>query len=80
MKRISFIFLIIYFSFLEIQASNYYFSKIDGNSGLSHNNVKSIFQDSYGFMWFGTRNRLNRYDGVSLKTFECYDYNTKKGK
>lgn len=79
MKRISFIFLIIYFSFLEIQASNYYFSKIDGNSGLSHNNVKSIFQDSYGFMWFGTRNRLNRYDGVSLKTFECYDYDTKKG-
>jgi len=24
-------------------------------------------------MWFGTRNRLNRYDGISLKQFDCYD-------
>lgn len=63
----------------DISADNYYFSKIDGNSGLSQNNVKSIYQDSYGFMWFGTRNRLNRYDGASLKVFDCYDYNAQKG-
>ncbi len=59
--------------------NNYYFSKINGESGLSQNNVKSIIQDSYGFMWFGTRNRLNRYDGTSMKIFDCYDHVLKKG-
>lgn len=79
MNRTVLIIFIIYFISFDISADNYYFSKIDGNSGLSQNNVKSIYQDSYGFMWFGTRNRLNRYDGASLKIFDCYDYNTKKG-
>lgn len=50
-----------------------YFIHVDGKNDLSHNNVKTIIQDSYGFMWFGTRNRLNRYDGTSMKSFDCYD-------
>lgn len=60
-------------------ADNYSFTKVNGDMGLSHNNTKSILQDSYGFMWFGTRNRLNRYDGISCKIFDCYDRNTCKG-
>ncbi len=59
--------------------SNYFFSRIDGESGLSQVDVKSLIQDSYGFMWFGTRNRLNRYDGISIKVFDCYDPVAKKG-
>lgn len=78
MKQILTIFIIL-ISATEILASNYYFSGVNGDMGLSHNNVKSIFQDSYGFLWFGTRNRLNRYDGISCKIFDCYDYNTHKG-
>ncbi len=58
---------------------NYYFSRIDGSLGLSQNNVKAIIQDSYGFMWFGTRNRLNRYDGTSMKIFDCYDSVKQRG-
>ena len=53
--------------------NDYSFSKIDGNNGLSHNNIKSILQDSRGFIWFGTRNGLNRYDGHSIKIFDCID-------
>ncbi len=60
-------------------ASNYYFTRIDGESGLSQNNVKAIYQDSWGFMWFGTRNRLNRYDGKSVKVFDCYDAALEQG-
>lgn len=52
---------------------SYHFNSIDGEQGLSQNNVKAILQDSRGFMWLGTRNRLNRYDGHSLQTFDCYD-------
>jgi signal transduction histidine kinase/ligand-binding sensor domain-containing protein/DNA-binding response OmpR family regulator len=64
---------------MDTFADNYYLSIIDGNMGLSQNNVKSIYQDSLGFMWFGTRNRLNRYDGVSFKIYNCYDPVTGKG-
>lgn len=59
-------------------ANDLYFLRINGESGLSHNNVRAIVEDSYGFVWLGTRNGLNRYDGVSLKQFECYDSKLRK--
>jgi signal transduction histidine kinase/ligand-binding sensor domain-containing protein/DNA-binding NarL/FixJ family response regulator len=37
--------------------------------GLSNNAVTSIFQDHDGFMWFGTFDGLNRYDGYGFKVF-----------
>lgn len=37
--------------------------------GLSNNAVTSIYQDKYGFMWFGTYEGLNRYDGYTFKVF-----------
>lgn len=33
------------------------------DNGLSHRNVFSILQDKQGYMWFGTENGLNRFDG-----------------
>jgi signal transduction histidine kinase/ligand-binding sensor domain-containing protein/DNA-binding response OmpR family regulator len=40
------------------------------SAGLSQSTVTCILQDRKGFMWFGTRNGLNRYDGVAFTTFE----------
>ncbi|MEI9806875.1 MAG: two-component regulator propeller domain-containing protein [Bacteroidota bacterium] len=37
--------------------------------GLSNNAVTCIYQDHNGFMWFGTYDGLNRYDGYSFKIF-----------
>ena len=41
----------------------------DNNAGLSQNNVMCVFQDSKGFMWIGTKNGLNRFDGQTFKVF-----------
>lgn len=37
--------------------------------GLSHNMVRAIVQDPQGFLWFGTQDGLNRYDGYSFAIF-----------
>ncbi len=38
--------------------------------GLSHSTVHSIHQDTRGFLWFGTQEGLNRYDGYSFEVFK----------
>ncbi len=45
------------------------FDRITVEDGLSYFMVSKIFEDSRGFMWFGTENGLNRYDGYNLKHF-----------
>lgn len=42
---------------------------LTSEDGLSQNSVYTILQDSDGFMWFGTRLGLNRYDGNEFKVF-----------
>lgn len=37
--------------------------------GLSNNSVNAVFKDRYGYMWFGTDDGLNRYDGYEFKVF-----------
>jgi ligand-binding sensor domain-containing protein len=39
------------------------FERITLEQGLSQSTIRSIFQDSKGFMWFGSDCGLNRYDG-----------------
>ena len=45
------------------------FRHLDSRHGLSQNAVSAIAQDGDGYMWFGTRNGLNRYDGYRMRTF-----------
>ncbi len=45
------------------------FSHYDVNKGLSQNTVLAIAQDKTGFMWFGTKNGLNRFDGHSFRIY-----------
>lgn len=81
MKRNLLLFLLSVCFFLPDFAATgqYNFIRVDGGSGLSNSHVKSIIQDSYGFIWLGTRNGLNRYDGVSMKLYNCYDETLQHG-
>src|SRR5258708_29704744 len=45
------------------------FEHLTTENGLSENVVYSIFQDSKGFLWIGTHDGLNRYDGYEFKKF-----------
>ena len=46
------------------------FEHLGVKQGLSQAAVMCSFQDRQGFMWFGTQDGLNRYDGYSIKTFK----------
>ncbi len=74
-KRIVLLLLVILFIMAaqEITAGNYSFLHITSEDGLSSSNVKSIVRDSFGFVWFGTKNGLNRYDGRDIRRYECQD-------
>jgi signal transduction histidine kinase/ligand-binding sensor domain-containing protein/CheY-like chemotaxis protein len=46
------------------------FSHISIDQGLSQSVVNCILQDSQGFLWFGTQDGLNRYDGYEFKVYK----------
>jgi len=52
------------------QAPSLKFAHLRVQAGLSDNRIESIFQDSKGFMWFGTNNGLNKYDGYQFTIFK----------
>ncbi len=67
----SFLLLILLLQMAPAQQQQIVFHPV--SEGLSQNTVTSFTQDEYGFLWVGTQYGLNRFDGVSYKTFE-YDY------
>ncbi|MFT4204295.1 MAG: two-component regulator propeller domain-containing protein [Chitinophagaceae bacterium] len=69
MIKISTIFIVFFLCtngvFLRAQS----FDHLYVDNGLSQSTVLSICQDARGFMWFGTRDGLNRYDSYHIKTY-----------
>lgn len=63
------LFILLLLSQFKATADNIQFETYTTADGLSQNTVTSIVQDQYGFLWFGTRDGLNRYDGVSFRSF-----------
>jgi signal transduction histidine kinase/ligand-binding sensor domain-containing protein len=45
------------------------FEKITSDDGLSHNYTTQILQDSQGYIWFGTLDGLNKYDGTNFTVY-----------
>lgn len=46
-----------------------HFTHLSGEQGLSNSTIEAIFQDSQGFIWIGTRDGLNRYDGHEMMVY-----------
>lgn len=56
-------------AWVQAQADNHQFNRIDVRNGLSHNQINAILKDEQGFMWFGTMSGLDRYDGYNFKIY-----------
>ena len=50
-------------------AGNMRFERLTSEQGLSQMSVNAVLQDKQGFMWFGTQDGLNRYDGYQFKIY-----------
>ena len=71
MLRLLLLFLLSFPSFVKAQQNNQYtFRHIDEHNGLLNNSVYSIMQDHLGYMWIGTPNGLQRFDGLRFKNYE----------
>lgn len=51
------------------------FRSLDASDGLSNNSINALYQDYRGFMWIGTQNGLNLYNGNEVKLYQYDKYN-----
>lgn len=63
-------------NYTSLQAKGYNFRHYKVTNGLSSNTVRAIIQDHQGFMWFGTEDGLNRFDGYSFKIYKSIPNDT----
>lgn len=68
-KEIALLLISLFLVITNLFAENYYFKRYDKGNGLSQQTVFCAVQDNRGFLWFGTKVGVNRFDGVKFKTY-----------
>lgn len=63
-------FIFLTFSLCAFAESSLRFNQISTKNGLSQNTVRTILVDKKGFIWAGTLDGLNRYDGYRIVSFK----------
>jgi signal transduction histidine kinase/ligand-binding sensor domain-containing protein len=58
------------------QNRTYLFKNINKEHGLSNNSIQSVYKDRKGFLWVGTIDGLNRYDGYRFKHYQRIEGDT----
>ena len=72
MKRFCYIFAFLIFALCTEAKEHYIIRHYSIKDGMSQNTVMAILQDKQGFMWFGTWDGLNRFDGYTFTVYkEC---------
>jgi signal transduction histidine kinase/DNA-binding response OmpR family regulator/ligand-binding sensor domain-containing protein len=76
--KVNLLFTLLLCSFLKPVHAQLKYDWLTTSQGLSQGYIHDIIQDKDGFMWFGTKDGLNRYDGYSFKeyTYNIYDPNS----
>ncbi len=69
MKKSTTIFLFLFLHVVALQSQPVSISHLNTTNGLSDNSVRCAITDKNGFLWVGTANGLNRYDGHSVTTY-----------
>jgi len=69
-NQLSLCILIFYPAFLFAQQQNVRFDHLSTEDGLSNNFCYCTFQDQDGYIWIGTDDGLNRWDGYDFKIFQ----------
>ena len=67
MIKRSFLFIVLLFGVNTISFAQFIFQILKPSDGLSSREAKSVYKDDEGFLWIGTSNGLNRYDGNNFK-------------
>lgn len=68
-RAIGLVFLLLIGLSAKSQVHDFNFKRLSNRDGLSQNWIRCIYQDDIGFMWFGTADGLNRYDGNEFRVF-----------
>lgn len=76
LKRLFCFFLCFHFFTLHAQPVNFRFSNYTPLQGLSNGSARCIFKDSRGFIWIGTADGLNQFDGHNFKIFRHNRYDS----
>ncbi len=50
--------------------TDYMFNRIEVEKGLSNSEIRCIYKCSTGYIWFGTRYGLNRFDGYEVRAYK----------
>ena len=76
--KVNLLFTLLLCSFLKPLHAQLKYDWLTTSQGLSQGYIHDIIQDRDGFMWFGTKDGLNRYDGYTFKeyTYNIYDPNS----
>ncbi len=70
LKKYIFIILLLQIVIAEVFPQALKIENLSPENGLSHSWISCILQDKSGYMWFGTWNGLNRYDGYSFTVYK----------
>ncbi len=69
MKRLLAIFSVIFLAFFASAQYHFSFTHYTSDNGLSQNSITAMMKDRKGYLWFGTRDGLNKFDGYNFTIY-----------